>query len=166
MITATFIGQDEQLRNYVRTCDFLDFLKECMSTRPKGEKYRFMLGGATVNWSTPFVVDSVDGPFLHMGRGNFDIDLSRKKKLIFTSQARNIAISFLCHRFRTCTLRVFFTDKRRSKKVGRIWSFYVWNQGESRIPRVRVIGKAENTAASMYSKHGDYIGPESGIIYM
>ena len=42
MITATFIGQDEQLRNYVRTVDFLDFLKECMSMRPKGEKYRFM----------------------------------------------------------------------------------------------------------------------------
>ena len=166
MITATFIGQDEQLRKYVRTCDFLDFLKECMATRPKGEKYRFNVGGATVNWSTPFVADSVDGPILRMGRGNFDIELTKKKKLIFTSQARNIAISFLCHRFRTCTLRVYFTDKKRSRKFMRIWSFYVWKQEDARIPRVRVIGKAENTAASMYSKYGDYIGPESGVMYM
>ena len=134
-----------------------------MSTRPKDEKYRFMRGGAVVNWSTPYTKHALS---LHMGRGNFDVDLTSKKKLIFTSQAKNVAISHLRHRFRTGTLRVFFTDKKRKVKFGRIWSFYVYKQEDARVPRVRVIATAENIAASMHGKYGDYLGPEEGVMYM
>jgi len=158
MIAAAYIGQEIALQNVVATYNLLDFFKSCMKIRPKGEEYRFLsCKGGVVNWSTPITPDTME-----LGRGNFDVELSSKNQVLFTSEAKDRAISRFRHRFRTAVLRVYFTNKKKSTRarrdvspvVSRVWSFMVVDQEDARIPKIQVIGASENAAAFTLDKKG------------